>query len=38
MTQTGGSNTLVQSSKEIDLIKNKIIKLDKSIDKYNKLL
>ena len=37
MTQTGGSNTL-QSSKEIDLIKNKIIKLDKHIDKYNKLL
>ena len=36
--QTGGSNSLVQSSKDIDLIKTKIIKLNKYIDKYNKLL
>ncbi len=36
--QKGGSNSLIQSSKDIDLIKTKIIKLDKYIDKYNKLL
>ena len=36
--QKGGSNSLVKSSKDIDLIKTKIIKLDKYIDNYNKLL
>ena len=40
MTQTGGSNTNTNTNTntDIDILKKKINKLDKHIDKYNKLL